>query len=1206
MKNFDFLKKIMLAIVLATSFAFVNAQTKTTLLDFETMVDGDTIFVDQGNLVDSIKPLNWVFDDKSPDKNSYGERVPDYMAVPTLVDGVVGKAMQFDGKKEWVLLQHPYAFANNRDVNHFAQESESFTASVWINNEKTSVNPPKAAEQVIYNTLGTGLVIKNDTLWAGCYVKDRADGSRYRGGTLIQIPFTTTNEWTNIVSVFEGKAVNDSTSLFKVYINGVEVASDTVLAGSLYSDEYDAAYVGAHYKWGVMDNLGVVSYVAEGDVNGYYKGLLDEFATSTSAMSASDIRKAYYAITDPDMDLTSTHLDFETLLAGDTVFQEMGSMMANEQPLNQVFDSKHPDKDPDGNNTRYPDHGSVPNLVEGIVGQAMEFDGKKEWILLQKAYDKGEPFNVETEDFSASVWFNNATTHTNPPKNPDQFIYDLGGQGGFALQIREDTLWATCYSRDRDDSAKPKDGGIVKIPFTTTGEWTNVTSVFDGMAVGDSASIFKVYVNGELVGQDTVNTPKLYAEWYSASAVGAKYKWCSMDVMGKSSYIAEGDIAGYFKGMIDELTTTQTALSSSDVKDIIYAVKGDATTHLDFETLLEGDTVFQEMGNMLASDQPLNQVFDSKHPDKDPDGNNTRYPDHGSVPTLVEGVIGQAMQFDGKKEWILLQKAYDKGMPFNYETEDFSASVWFNNATTHTNPPKNPDQFIYDLGGQGGFALQVREDTLWATCYSRDRDDSAKPKDGGIVKIPFTTTDTWTNVVSVFDGMAVGDSASIFKVYVNGELVGQDTVNTPKLYAEWYSASAVGAKYKWCSMDVMGKSSYIAEGDIAGYFKGMIDELTTTQKVMSESEIRKGYLSNLDIQKVTYDFENQADGDSIIIDGEGGWNASFHSSFLTKDEQAGHNPHMLPAGGQAIFAPGIKDEGQAMVFDGKKDWVNVQIKYDGNYPDGVAPFGDSYDNLTARVWINPVATSVNPPKTPEQMIIMVGHSNGVAMMIEKDTLYAGVAIRERGGDKKYKSNVILSTPFTRADMWSQVAIVLEGQAVSDTVSKAILYVNGNEVASAEIAGDMIYSSYFNSTAIGGQYSWNPLGPVMTYNNDSEVGCYFKGKMDNVLITKEAISADDMAADYNANRPTGIESFNSENINVYPNPTTGTIYLNLSDLKESANVKVLNMVGVVVKNKTIEMPGSRETLNLNGLNTGLYFIRVQSGDKVHTSKVQLVK
>jgi hypothetical protein len=407
-------------------------------------------------------------------------------------------------------------------------------------------------------------------------------------------------------------------------------------------------------------------------------------------------------------------------------------------------------------------------------------------------------------------------------------------------------------------------------------------------------------------------------------------------------------------------------------------------------------------------------------------------------------------------------------------------------------------------------------------------------------------------------------------------------------------------------MDNLGAIGYVAEGDVSSYFKGMIDEFTTTQTAMSTSSIRKQYLAKLDIQKVVYNFENQTDGDGVIYDSEGNWNATFHSSFITKDEQSGHNPHLLPAAGQATFEPGIKDEGKALVFDGKKDWVNVQIKYDGYYPDGVPPFGDSYDNLTARVWINPVATSVNPPKTPEQMIIMVGHSNGVAMMIEKDTLYAGVGIRERGGDKKYNSNVILSTPFNRAGLWSQVAIVFEGKAVNDTTSKAILYVNGNEVASAEIAGDKIYSSYFNSTAIGGQYSWNPVGAKTTYNKDSEVGCYFKGKMDNILITKEAVSAQDMADDYNAHRPTGVENFNSESINVYPNPTTGTIYLNLSDLRQSANVKVLNIVGVVVKDQIIETPGSRESINLNGLNSGLYFIKVQSGNKVYTSKVQLVK
>jgi hypothetical protein len=60
------------------------------------------------------------------------------------------------------------------------------------------------------------------------------------------------------------------------------------------------------------------------------------------------------------------------------------------------------------------------------------------------------------------------------------------------------------------------------------------------------------------------------------------------------------------------------------------------------------------------------------------------------------------------------------------------------------------------------------------------------------------------------------------------------------------------------------------------------------------------------------------------------------------------------------------------------------------------------------------------------------------------------------------------------------------------------------------------------------------------------------------------------------------------------------------LKESAKVEVINMVGVVVSNRTIEMPGSRESLSLNGLKTGLYVVRVQSGDKVHTSKIQLEK
>jgi len=88
---------------------------------------------------------------------------------------------------------------------------------------------------------------------------------------------------------------------------------------------------------------------------------------------------------------STTWLDFETL-SSDTSFQDLGEL--DRLPLNWVFDTK----DPDGTN-HIPSVGAVPVLTDdGIAGKAMEFDGAKYWVLLQKPYDVHDPFGLERKE----------------------------------------------------------------------------------------------------------------------------------------------------------------------------------------------------------------------------------------------------------------------------------------------------------------------------------------------------------------------------------------------------------------------------------------------------------------------------------------------------------------------------------------------------------------------------------------------------------------------------------------------------------------------------------------------------------------------------------------------------------------------------------------------------------------------------------------
>ncbi|WP_148235365.1 T9SS type A sorting domain-containing protein [Fluviicola taffensis] len=73
------------------------------------------------------------------------------------------------------------------------------------------------------------------------------------------------------------------------------------------------------------------------------------------------------------------------------------------------------------------------------------------------------------------------------------------------------------------------------------------------------------------------------------------------------------------------------------------------------------------------------------------------------------------------------------------------------------------------------------------------------------------------------------------------------------------------------------------------------------------------------------------------------------------------------------------------------------------------------------------------------------------------------------------------------------------------------------------------------------------------------------------------------------------------LNVYPNPTTGTISINLSDLENENQVRISNSAGVVIYDKAI----TEQVLfnfDLSEYQSGLYFITVTNSNQVYNAKV----
>ena len=84
---------------------------------------------------------------------------------------------------------------------------------------------------------------------------------------------------------------------------------------------------------------------------------------------------------------------------------------------------------------------------------------------------------------------------------------------------------------------------------------------------------------------------------------------------------------------------------------------------------------------------------------------------------------------------------------------------------------------------------------------------------------------------------------------------------------------------------------------------------------------------------------------------------------------------------------------------------------------------------------------------------------------------------------------------------------------------------------------------------------------------------------------------------------GIESLTQDNINIFPNPSTGFVNIDLSGLNEAAtSLSITDMTGKIV----LDMTPDSETVNidLNDVAKGVYFVKVSTQDKHRVQKIVL--
>lgn len=163
------------------------------------------------------------------------------------------------------------------------------------------------------------------------------------------------------------------------------------------------------------------------------------------------------------------------------------------------------------------------------------------------------------------------------------------------------------------------------------------------------------------------------------------------------------------------------------------------------------------------------------------------------------------------------------------------------------------------------------------------------------------------------------------------------------------------------------------------------------------------------------------------------------------------------------------------------------------------------------------------------------------------------------------------------------------------------------IACTDIGGSPIGGYVFPSGGAGGTFSINPVTGTITWCNPQLTGDY------NVKIKIEEWRKDLAGmptligyvfreTQFIISTCTGLKENNNDenNFSIFPNPTNGILNFDIKLLNEGkTTIQILNTLGEILKIEHVSL--QNPTLNIEDLNTGIYFLKITGNNNTNIIK-----
>ena len=447
------------------------------------------------------------------------------------------------------------------------------------------------------------------------------------------------------------------------------------------------------------------------------------------------------------------------------------------------------------------------------------------------------------------------------------------------------------------------------------------------------------------------------------------------------------------------------------------------------------------------------------------------------------GLFGGAMEFDGTDDRLTIT---------NFQLSDntkLSISQAINFQSLETSKP------IFSQWGNGDNSILIKSDNINAdelrVCIASSLTDDctnyAYTNDANF------TLNRWYNIQIIYDGQQSTNDTRL-KIYIDGK-------QKPLSFSGIIPSTL---QNPLSSLEIGG------DGDLASYFNGKVDEIKSSNSVLTKNEIdilknggspmMMGYDSsrnNNGIRVTGAAKEYCIPGDTAKCDGSvGEWNMDEGSGITLFDKSGNGNNGALS--GSPVW--GIGKIGSALSFNGIDNWVNIGDNSDLHM--------NNAKSMTFSAWVK------NNPSSYYHTIFRYddldnsdGDSAGTRNLYLIDLVPTSNKVRFSYGPSSSLSSVT-SNQSIDGGVWHYITVVRD--VASDTER---IYIDGK----MDIIETDTTSGTWETT---GQYSM-----IGRYLDVYGTSAFFRGIIDDAKIYNYARTPAQIAWDYNRGKPIAHWKFN---------------------------------------------------------------------------------